>query len=232
MLVSVIMPTFNRRASIPFAIECFRSQTWKNKELIIVDDGDSVEDLVPEAENIRYFRSDRKNDIGSKRNFAVSMARGRYVVHFDDDDWSAPERMEHQIEYLHDSGMSVLSYYDILYWRKLDGKAYRCFPRPGERTHGATLCYSRQWWNFHRFPCVPRQEDHWYGVDAIRRGAMAHLHAGNMVVLTAHSGDSSGVSGNTCKIESFMDLVPTNFLRLTTDEFPEQFAEFRRAIQW
>jgi glycosyltransferase involved in cell wall biosynthesis len=46
-LVSCIMPTFNRRAFIPLALQAFASQDYRQKELIVVDDGsDPIEDLV------------------------------------------------------------------------------------------------------------------------------------------------------------------------------------------
>ena len=56
-LVSCIMPTYNRRAFVPYAINYFLRQDYENKELLIVDDGtDPVKDLVPADKQIRYIR--------------------------------------------------------------------------------------------------------------------------------------------------------------------------------
>lgn len=60
-MVSCIMPTANRRALVPAAIEMFLRQTYADKELIIVDDGeDSIADLVPRDDSIRYIREDHR----------------------------------------------------------------------------------------------------------------------------------------------------------------------------
>jgi len=97
----------------PHHAESFLSQTVTDSELIIVDDGvESVSDLIPVNPRIRYVRLPNCSDtapkfygaspagrlsIGSKRNLCCSMARGEFILHFDDDDWSAPGRMAHQI---------------------------------------------------------------------------------------------------------------------------------------
>src|SRR5438874_1492302 len=98
-LVSCIMPTHNRRAFVPQAIEYFLRQDYPNKELIIVDDGtDPVSDLVPADERIHYIRLDVKQPIGTKRNLACQEARGSIIIHWDDDDWHASYQLSYQVE--------------------------------------------------------------------------------------------------------------------------------------
>ena len=71
------MPTFQRRAFIPNAIRYFLRQDYNAKELIVVDDGDdTVEDLIPNDNRIRYLRLHQKMKLGAKRNFACNEARG------------------------------------------------------------------------------------------------------------------------------------------------------------
>ena len=92
------MPTFNRRSYLPQAIRCFLRQDYPNLELIVVDDGsDPVRDCVPEDERIRYVRLDGKLKIGAKRNLACGLARGEFIVHWDDDDWYPPHRVSAQV---------------------------------------------------------------------------------------------------------------------------------------
>jgi len=87
-LVTCIMPTHNRRSFVPQAIRCFLRQDYSNLELLIVDDGiESIADLVPTSDRIRYVRFDQKLTIGAKRNLACEKARGEFIVHWDDDDW-------------------------------------------------------------------------------------------------------------------------------------------------
>ncbi|MGY0036917.1 glycosyltransferase [Pedobacter sp. NJ-S-72] len=55
-LVSCIMPTANREKFIPFAIAYFMTQSYRNKELIIIDDGkESVAHLIPKRPEYPYI---------------------------------------------------------------------------------------------------------------------------------------------------------------------------------
>src|SRR5258708_4948225 len=100
-MLSCIMPTFNRPRFVAQAVRYFLAQDYPEKELVIVDDGtDSVADLVPKNAQIRYFRQETKQALGSKRNFACEQARGDIIAHWDDDDWSAPWRLRYQVEQL------------------------------------------------------------------------------------------------------------------------------------
>ena len=92
-LVSCVMPTFNRRSFIPLALTCFRSQTYPNKELVVVDDGsDSVGDLLSGLRDVHYVRVPRRMTIGAKRNLGCREGRGEIIAQWDDDDWYAPNR--------------------------------------------------------------------------------------------------------------------------------------------
>ena len=95
------MPTYNRRAFVPHAIRYFLRQEYGNKELIIIDDGtDSIQDLIPETSNIRYFRLDQKITLGAKLNLACDYAKGNMIANWDDDDWYSPMRLRSQVETL------------------------------------------------------------------------------------------------------------------------------------
>src|ERR1039458_4443368 len=112
MKVTAICPTYNRRQYIPYMLECFLSQTFTDSELIIVDDGtDSIADLIPDNPRIKHIRLEPKQRLstGAKRNIACEQAQGEFIVHFDDDDWSAPGRIAHQTSELERTGKQVLS---------------------------------------------------------------------------------------------------------------------------
>lgn len=105
MEVSVVTPTYNRRAFIPALIEIYRNQTYPKErmEWIILDDGqDRVEDLFIEASktipNIRYVYKDEKMRIGAKRNEMNRMAQGNIIVAMDDDDYYPAERVSTVVE--------------------------------------------------------------------------------------------------------------------------------------
>jgi glycosyltransferase involved in cell wall biosynthesis len=95
------MPTRNRRRFVHQSIEYFLRQDYPSRELIIVDDGqDPVADLVPQEAGIRYIHTGYPLTIGAKRNLACSQARGSVLLHWDDDDWSAPWRVSYQTKHL------------------------------------------------------------------------------------------------------------------------------------
>lgn len=96
-LVSCVLLTYQRRAFLPLALACYETQTYPNRELIVLDDGqDPVEDLVRDLPGIRYLRVPRMS-VGAKRNEGCAAARGEIVALWDDDDWYAPTRLERQV---------------------------------------------------------------------------------------------------------------------------------------
>lgn len=199
--VSAICPTYNRRKYLPTAIALFLAQTLVNSELVVVDDStESVRDIVPVHPRIQYHRLDEHVPTGTKRNICCEKARGEIIVHWDDDDWSAPERLEDQVTKLKHSGKSLLWYNNILYYNEDSKVACRCFPAHiGKAPHGATFCYKREWWAKHRFVDCPVGEDTGFGMAALQAQQATYDDAGEMMVIRAHGkSDSLTDRGNTC----------------------------------
>ncbi|QMV39811.1 glycosyltransferase family 2 protein [Cohnella cholangitidis] len=91
-LISVIMPTFNRAKVIPFAIRSVLRQSYRNWELIIVDDGgqDDTERVVQAFKDprIRYFKKRFNKGAGSARNAGLRISSGTYLAYLDsDNEW-------------------------------------------------------------------------------------------------------------------------------------------------
>lgn len=149
--------TRNRREWLPKAITCFLDQTYQNRDLLIIADGVSVSDLVPDDDRIRLVHVDRSAQIGEKRNFGCSLATGEIIAHWDDDDFSAPERLDHQILRLNQSGKAVTGYRSMRFVRE-DGRAWQ-FNYPAGKVLGTSLCYRRDWWEQNKFPAIHIQED-------------------------------------------------------------------------
>jgi glycosyltransferase involved in cell wall biosynthesis len=105
IIVSVVTPTYNRRAFIPTLIQIYKNQTYpkENMEWIILDDGrDKVEDLFQEASktipNLRYLPLREKMRIGAKRNILNREAKGSIIVAMDDDDYYPSDRIKTVVE--------------------------------------------------------------------------------------------------------------------------------------
>jgi len=98
-MISVIIPTYNRAAVLQRAIESVINQTYKDWELIIVDDGgnDNTKELVGDFQskysNIYYFKS---LNMGASvaRNIGVGLSKGEYVAFLDSDDFWTSGRLE------------------------------------------------------------------------------------------------------------------------------------------
>jgi predicted O-methyltransferase YrrM len=158
-LVTCIMPTADRRALISQAIRYFLRQDYPYRELIILDDGsDSVADLIPEDERIRYLYLPHKLSMGAKHNMACEMAHGEIIVHWDDDDWVSPRRVSYQVRELQEQsnkiametlcGLSRVMFYDPRQQRAWE---YR-YPGGKPWVLGSTFCYYKSFWERHRFP--------------------------------------------------------------------------------
>jgi glycosyltransferase involved in cell wall biosynthesis/predicted O-methyltransferase YrrM len=162
MLVSCIMPTYNRRRFVPLAIQYFLRQDYPEKELIIVDDGsDAIDDLIPSEARIRYMRLHEKATVGAKRNLACEQARGEIIAHWDDDDWHAPHRLRYQVEMLLRSGSEVCGINTLLFYDMNAGRAWQYVYPAGQRfwLSGSSLCYTRAFWASHRFANLNVGED-------------------------------------------------------------------------
>ncbi|SRR5271166_2478227 len=162
-LVSCIMPTMDRRAFVPRAIEYFRRQDYPAKQLIILDDGrDLVADLVPIGDTeIVYQRLDHRMVLGAKRNLACQIARGTIIAHWDDDDWQARYRLSVQVSRLVEGGHDICGTRALRFYDPARSQAWRYeWPR-GQRVWaaGSSLCYSKDLWTRSPFPEVGTGED-------------------------------------------------------------------------
>ena len=140
-LVTCAMPTADRRAFVPGAIDLFLRQDYLDAELLILDDGaDAIGDLVPAHDRIRYVRETRKANVGVKRNRLCEMARGEVILHWDDDDWAAPWRVRYQVEQLLAAGADVCGLDRVLFYAPASDEAWEyVYPRgPAPWVYGAT----------------------------------------------------------------------------------------------
>lgn len=120
-LVSIIIPTFNRSNVLLRAIHSVFKQTYKNYELIVVDDG-STDDteivLQPFISNnsLRYFKQNNSG-VSSARNFGASVAKGKWFAFLDsDDEWLANKLLD-QMNFLQNNSHLNIVYGDEIWVR-------------------------------------------------------------------------------------------------------------------
>lgn len=90
-LVSCLCVTEDRTCFMSWLLWCFDRQTWRHKELVIIDSSSAP--YVSERDDVRVVTMRRGSSVGAKRNRALQEARGDCVFWFDDDDWQHPERI-------------------------------------------------------------------------------------------------------------------------------------------
>ncbi len=191
-LVSCIMPTFDRRPYVTLAIEDFLQQTYEPRELIILDDGsESIADLVPADTRIHYHREAHRTSLGAKRNRAARLARGDVLIHWDDDDWHAPWRIEYQVHALLEQGAEICGTRSL---RFFDGRNLRAwhyhYPGSGAWLAGGTFCYKRSLLQQHGFSDVTIGEDTRF-IHKIPEHAIAVLDRDDFYVARVHNGNTS-----------------------------------------
>jgi hypothetical protein len=105
-LVSVIVPLFNAEEWIETALRSLAAQTWRNLEVIVVDDCSTDNSLVAArkfaAKDARFkiISSDVNRGAYGCRNLGMEVATGHYITVHDADDWSHPRKIQLQIEHL------------------------------------------------------------------------------------------------------------------------------------
>ncbi len=120
-LVSIITPTYNCGEFIARTIDSVQAQTYKNWEMIIVDDRskDNTEEIVAEYmksdSRIKYHLLDVNSGAAVARTTAMKLANGSYIAFLDSDDIWTPEKLERQIKWMeeHDYAFSCTAYEQI-----------------------------------------------------------------------------------------------------------------------
>lgn len=113
-LVSVIMPSYNTAKYIEQSIYSVIEQTYKDWELIIVDDcsnDDTDEIVIPllQDSRIKYIKNEKNQGAAMSRNRALAEATGKWVAFLDSDDIWLPDKLTKQIEFMTTHGY-VFSY--------------------------------------------------------------------------------------------------------------------------
>lgn len=100
--VSVIIPTYNRASLLPRALESVFNQTFRDFELIVVDDGstDATPDVLKRFNGkIKYIRQENQGTAAA-RNRGIQESQGEYIAFLDSDDYWVPEKLEEQVKVL------------------------------------------------------------------------------------------------------------------------------------
>lgn len=101
--VSVIIPSFNRAGYIAKTLQSALGQSYKDKEIIVIDDGstdNTYEAIRPYLDKIIYYKNKTNGGPPVARNLGLKLAKGRYIAFLDSDDLWLPGKLDIQVEYL------------------------------------------------------------------------------------------------------------------------------------
>lgn len=161
-LVSCILVTRDRPAFFRQALRCFAAQDYRNKEIVVVDDGlTPVEALCAGIPNLEYLRLSAPTPTGSKLNLGIEASRGGILQKLDDDDFYAPGFLSAAVRRLvrtrRANALVVWCCFVVL----ITGDPRLYFSGHGWKT-GGTLCFRRALWKQHRFRDVFASSDSWF----------------------------------------------------------------------
>lgn len=126
IFVSIYITTFNRLDLLKRSLDSVCKQTYKNIEIIVVDDcsTDGTQEFLKEIakgdERIKFFLKEKNGGACESRNIAIQNARGEYITGLDDDDYFLPNRIENFVSNLSKAKNSVLLFDNPII--KLDDK--------------------------------------------------------------------------------------------------------------
>lgn len=115
-LVSIVIPTYKRSTMLARAIRSVVNQTYKNIEVLVVDDNEpgdefsiAVKRLIDKLEysQVKLVTQPKHINGAVARNAGIRAAKGEYICFLDDDDLYLPNKIEQQIEYLKQQDLSV-----------------------------------------------------------------------------------------------------------------------------
>jgi glycosyltransferase involved in cell wall biosynthesis len=121
--VSVVIPLYNARAFIQETIQSVLEQTWKDYEIVVIDDGsidDSQEAIRPFGGRLRYIRQEN-GGVAKARNRGIAESNGRYVALLDHDDLWHPSKLGKQVAVLEQRSEVGMVVTDVAH---IDGKGH------------------------------------------------------------------------------------------------------------
>lgn len=189
--VCAVMLTADRPAMADRAVRCFAAQTYPDAWLLIYDTGERAYHAPahPRVIVAREWQA-RGQRIGQLRNNANSLISSDVILHWDDDDWSCPTRIEDQIAQLRVNERDCVGFRRMLF--SDCGVAHEYRSSNPRYMLGTSLCYWREAWRRMPFPCAHVGEDSAWQRDVARLAFDAYDPSGKpKMIATIHGGNTA-----------------------------------------
>ncbi|MFD1334542.1 glycosyltransferase family 2 protein [Oceanobacillus iheyensis] len=125
LLISVIIPVYNVDEYIEECLNSVLNQTYKNIEIIVVNDGSTdnslgiIEEYALKNENIKIFSQENMGQ-SVARNQGMKMANGKYIYFLDSDDYILPETFQELIEIMEENNLDLIRFAAESFVDKID----------------------------------------------------------------------------------------------------------------
>lgn len=120
-LISVIIPTYNRRDFLKEAIRSVLEQSFRDFELIVVDDGskDGTHEMIQrEFSGLLTYLYQENQGVSRARNRGLQVAQGEFVAFLDSDDLWLPRKLERQVAFMQSNPDAQICYTDEIWIRR------------------------------------------------------------------------------------------------------------------
>lgn len=159
-LVSVIIPMYKVAEHLEQCIHQIKAQTYKQLELIFVDDASpddayervlsTIPSLEAEGMQVKLLRHEKNSGVAVARNTALDSATGEYIYSFDADDAMEPHLIERLVVRAYQTGCDIVGCDWSLRYEGSDRRMYQPDVRTGEEMYAA-MCYGVMKWNLWLF---------------------------------------------------------------------------------
>jgi glycosyltransferase involved in cell wall biosynthesis len=223
--ISCIMPTRNRAEFAARAVQYFLTQSYKDSELIVIDDGTEPLKVPPSDSRIKYIRLQKRITLGGKLNLGISVSRGAVLQRMDDDDYYHAEFIRTALSHLICRGVerSIVAWGHFLIYLAGEDCARSC--NLGWAA-GPTLCFSRKVWERGHFPDVASGEDSGFIKDHTEE--LVTVCAPELFMLVRHGRNTWITMRDSSTVDRFLASLPRYPKKLENVIGPENFDFYRK----
>ena len=128
-LVTVIINVYNCKEYLPYSLESVRQQTYKNLEVILVDDastdgsGEFCDEFCKQDERFRVIHHEKNTGVSGPRNTGLRAAKGDYIYFMDSDDYIHVEAIEALVDAIKETGLELAAF-DFYWHADLNGDTH------------------------------------------------------------------------------------------------------------
>ena len=114
-LISIIVPVYNVEQFLARCIDSIRAQTYRNIEILLIDDGSTdnsgrvCDEYAKQDGRIKVYHKPN-GGVSSARNYGLDRATGKYIGFVDSDDFIAPDMYEYLIQLIKDTNAEICQF--------------------------------------------------------------------------------------------------------------------------